>query len=170
MHSLVSELGFFAFLQSSWRRDVEHGVLLLLMVLKKNISSASWHVLIICESKMSARFGVGKVFFPPDQISRNCLGSKMGKRSIGGRVGTGYNLSLGINLALSLNKSSLQKTTALGGSSSLFLWCYYLWLYLFVLKALSSLRHFCKVLLWLVLSECVQSSCSLDPLGLMFVI
>lgn len=62
MHSLVSELGFFAFLQSSWRWDVEHGVLLLLMVLKKNISSAGWHVLIICEGKMSARFGVRKAF------------------------------------------------------------------------------------------------------------
>lgn len=62
VHSLVSELGFSAFLQSSWRWDVEHGVLLLLMVLKKNISSAGWHVLIICEGKMSARFGMGKTF------------------------------------------------------------------------------------------------------------
>lgn len=59
VHSLVSELGFFAFLQSSWRWDVEHGVLLLLMVLKKNISRAGWHVLIVCEGKMSARFGAG---------------------------------------------------------------------------------------------------------------
>ena len=62
VHSLVSELGFFAFLQSSWRWDVEHGVLLLLMILKKNISSTGWHVLMICEGKMSARFGVGKTF------------------------------------------------------------------------------------------------------------
>lgn len=62
VHSLVSEPGFFAFLQSSWRWDVEHGVLLLLMVLKKNISSAGWHVLIVCEGKMSARFGAGKSF------------------------------------------------------------------------------------------------------------
>lgn len=62
VHSLVFELGFFAFLQSSWRWDVEHGVLLLLMVLKKNISSAGWHVLIVCEGKMSARFGAGKTF------------------------------------------------------------------------------------------------------------
>lgn len=62
MHSLVSELGFFAFLRSSWRWDAEHGVLLLLMVLKKNISSAGWHVLIVCEGKMSARFEVGKTF------------------------------------------------------------------------------------------------------------
>lgn len=62
MHSWVSEVGFFAFLQSSWRWDVEHGVLLLLMVLKKSISSAGWHVLIVCEGKMSARFGAGKIF------------------------------------------------------------------------------------------------------------
>lgn len=79
-------------------------------------------------------------------------------------------MSLSINLAFSLNKSPLQKTRALVGSFSLFLWCYYLWLYLFVLKALSSLWHFSEVFLWLVLSECVQSSCSLDPFGLMFVI
>lgn len=66
MHSLVSELGFFAFLQSSWRWDVEHGVLLLLMVLKKNISSVGWHILIVYEGKISARFGAGKTFLQID--------------------------------------------------------------------------------------------------------
>lgn len=66
MHSLVSELGFFAFLQSSWRWDVEHGVLLLLMVLKKNISSAGCHILTVYEGKISARFGAGKTFLQID--------------------------------------------------------------------------------------------------------
>lgn len=66
VHSLVSELGFFAFLQSSWRWDVEHGVLLLLMVLKKNISSAGWHIVIVYEGKISARFGAGKTLLQID--------------------------------------------------------------------------------------------------------
>lgn len=71
-------------------------------------------------------------------------GARRGSKALGGAGGTGYNLSLRINLVFSLHKSLLQKTTALGGSSSLFLWCYYLWLYLFALKALSSLWHFVK--------------------------
>lgn len=82
MHSLLSELGVFAFLQSSWRWDVKHGVLLLLMVLKKNISSAGWHVLIVCEGKMSARFGAGKTFLQ-NRLAGIVEGAKQGSRELG---------------------------------------------------------------------------------------
>lgn len=81
VHSLVSELRFFAFLQSSWRWDVEHGVLLLLMVLKKNITSAGWHVLIVCEGKMSARFGAGKTFLQI-RLAEVVGGEKQGSREL----------------------------------------------------------------------------------------
>lgn len=127
VHSLVSELGFFAFLQSSWRWDVEHGVLLLLTVLKKNISSAHWHVFIICEGKMSARFEMREAF-SSSSYRQGLLGSKVGKQDTGAGRGTGYHVPLRINLVFSQHKFLLWKTGVLGGSFSLFLWCSYLWL------------------------------------------